>query len=115
MNLYEHEGKKLFSRYGITVPRSVLWRKGRAPRRPWMAGSVVLKAQVLAGERKKAGGILFASGAADVARRSRAMLRKIVAGEAVKNILVEERIFQADEWNRRFFLSRRDPFGRIPA
>ncbi len=98
MNLYEHEGKKLFSRYGIAVPRSVLWRKGNEPRRQWMKSPVVLKAQILAGERKKAGGILFASGSADVARRSRAMLRKIVAGEAIKNILVEERVAGAREW-----------------
>ncbi|MEK7076987.1 MAG: ATP-grasp domain-containing protein, partial [Patescibacteria group bacterium] len=76
MNLYEYEGKKLFSRYGIAVPRSVLWRNGSEPRRQWMKNPVVLKAQVLAGERKKAGGILFASGAADAARRYRAQIRK---------------------------------------
>ena len=98
MNLYEYEGKKLFSRYGIAIPRSVLWRKGNEPRRQWMKNPVVLKAQILAGERKKTGGILFASGAADVARRSRALFRKIVAGEAVKNILVEERVLSAHEW-----------------
>lgn len=98
MNLYEYEGKKLFSRYGIAVPRSVLWRKGNEPRRQWMKNPVVLKAQILAGERKKAGGILFVSGAADVARRSRALLRKTIAGEAVKKILVEERVLSAREW-----------------
>ena len=98
MNLYEYEGKKLFSRYGIAVPRSVLWRKGCAPRRAWMTGPVVLKAQVLLGERKKAGGIILATGAADAARRSHAMFGKNIVGEIVKNILVEERISQADEW-----------------
>lgn len=98
MNLYEYEGKKLFSRYGIAVPRSVLWRKGSESRRRWMKNSVVLKAQVLAGERKKAGGILFASGAARALRRSRVLLQKTIAGEAVKKILVEERVVGAREW-----------------
>lgn len=98
MNLYEYEGKKLFSRYGIAVPRSALWRAGSHPRRQWMAGGVVLKAQILAGERKKAGGILFAANAADAARRSRALFQKTVAGEAVKNILVEERVAASHEW-----------------
>lgn len=98
MNLYEYEGKKLFSRYGIAVPHSVLWCRGSEPRRQWMEGGVVLKAQVLAGERKKAGGILFAANAANAARRSRALFRKIIAGEAIKNILIEERVRAADEW-----------------
>jgi hypothetical protein len=55
MDLLEHQGKALFRRYGIPVPSGRLW-----PEQPDWDGALVVKAQVPAGGRGKAGGIGFA-------------------------------------------------------
>ena len=62
MNLYEFEGKNLFAKHGISIPRGVVVRRGDDPRRAYEAlgmKEVVVKAQVLSGKRGKGGGIRF--------------------------------------------------------
>ena len=66
MNLMEYQGKELFKRCGIPVPRSGHAR--HAATRSWSSsrrapGDWVVKAQVLMGGRGKAGKIKFASDA----------------------------------------------------
>ena len=64
MNLYEFEGKNIFAKYGIRIPRSVLIRRGDDVTRAYTAlgiWKVVLKAQILSGKRGKNQGILFCS------------------------------------------------------
>ncbi|MDQ4149529.1 MAG: hypothetical protein M3164_06005 [Actinomycetota bacterium] len=64
MNLLEYQGKQLLAESGVAVP------EGRLVGTPDDAGgagrglgpSVVVKAQVKAGGRGKAGGVLFATG-----------------------------------------------------
>ena len=64
MDLFEHQAKRLLADYGIAMPVGETARNsdqaGQIARRLG-ASTYVIKAQVLAGDRKKAGGIRFAS------------------------------------------------------
>ena len=106
MNLMEYQGKELFRRAGIPVPRS-----SHAPTAQHVADFLkdepdewVVKAQVLMGGRGKAGKIKFATGS----EQGRAMAEDILAtpmppnrqnpqGEPVRSLLVEERLDIAKE------------------
>ena len=106
MNLMEYQGKELFKRSGIEVPRS---RHANTPSAveeflAKTAGDWVVKAQVLMGGRGKAGKILSANGPA----QGRSVAEEIMAtpmppnrqnpvGEAIKSLLVEERLEIAKE------------------
>jgi succinyl-CoA synthetase beta subunit len=101
MNLMEYQGKELFRRVGIPVPRS-----SHAPTAQHVADFLknevdewVVKAQVLMGGRGKAGKIKFASGAEE----GRAVAENILAtpmppnrqnpnGEPINSLLVEEKL-----------------------
>ena len=63
MDLYEYQGKQLFSRFGIPVSEGRLAESADAARAAAeeLGGPVVVKAQVLTGGRGKAGGIKLAS------------------------------------------------------
>ena len=67
MNLHEFQGKEIFSRFGIPVPEGVVARTpaeaATAARK--LGGTVVVKAQVHAGGRGKAGGVKLAADAAE--------------------------------------------------
>lgn len=102
MDLYEHEGKALFQKYGITVPKGIL-----ATRKNWKkeikkikqinkikSDKFVLKAQVLHGKRRKAGLILF-SPKEKVLKRIKNLFQK---NKTVTEILVEEKLVVAKEY-----------------
>ena len=57
MDLFEAEGKALFSQVGIPINAGVLILPGQEI--PPMPIPCVVKAQVLGGKRKKAGGVRF--------------------------------------------------------
>lgn len=99
MRLYEHEGKALASAEGIPVPRSRLVASPsdaeEAARE--LGGDVVLKAQVLAGGRGKAGGVLAAATAGEAGEMARRLLGGIIRGLPVRAVLVEERAEIAHE------------------
>ncbi|MCB1515614.1 MAG: ADP-forming succinate--CoA ligase subunit beta [Hyphomicrobiaceae bacterium] len=69
MDLFEHQAKRLISDYGIPIPVGETARTvdqaGQAAHRIG-AATYVVKAQVLAGDRKRAGGIRFAATPAEV-------------------------------------------------
>ena len=92
MNFEEHAAKPLLTAAGITVPESRLARTADgAAKAAQDLGAVVVKAQVPAGKRGKAGGIKTA----DSAEEARAAAEKIfgleIAGHAVEKVLIEER------------------------
>jgi len=94
MKLYEFEGKSLFQKVGIPIPRgdvaaSVAEARIIADR---IGLPVVLKSQVLGGGRGKAGGIRFAETRDQVAEDAESLFGMTIAGEAVKKILIEEKI-----------------------
>ena len=92
MNFEEHAAKPLLPAAGIAVPESRLARTADgAAKAAQDLGAVVVKAQVPAGKRGKAGGIKTA----DSAEEARAAAEKIfglkIAGHAVEKVLIEER------------------------
>jgi succinyl-CoA synthetase beta subunit len=79
MNLHEYQAKELFTRYGIAVPAglvaSTAEEAGHAAER--LGGPVwVVKAQVHAGGRGKAGGVKVCRSVADVRNATQALLGK---------------------------------------
>ncbi len=106
MNLLEHQGKELFKRAGIAVPRAAHAPTPEAVERfiESAPGDWVVKAQVLMGGRGKAGKIKMASSASE----GRAAAQEIMAtpmppnrqnpqGEPINSVLVEERLAIAKE------------------
>ncbi|MBI3937032.1 MAG: acetate--CoA ligase family protein [Betaproteobacteria bacterium] len=93
MNFEEHAAKPLLAGHGIAVPRGGLARTpdeaaGVAAR----MGPVVVKAQVPAGKRGKAGGIKLAATPAEARTRAAAILGMGIAGHTVEKVLVEEQV-----------------------
>ncbi len=92
--LYEHQGKDLFRRMGISVPRSGVARNQvEAAKIAQEVGfPVAIKAQVLAGRRGKAGGIRFAATTEEVRMATCALLGASIHGIPVEAVLVEQRL-----------------------
>lgn len=94
MQLTEHDAKALLAARGIPVP------SGRRCTTPDEAGSAaaslggpaVVKAQVPAGRRGKAGGIRFAAGADEARAHAAALLGSLLGGYRVGSVRVEERL-----------------------
>ena len=96
MKLYEYQGKKLFKKYGIECPRGVLLTD--VVSKTAIAGPVVLKSQVLAGNRKQKGGIQIVSRPSGIASGLEGLLGKEIYGEGVKKVLLEEKINPVAEY-----------------
>jgi succinyl-CoA synthetase beta subunit len=101
MNLMEYQGKELFKRAGIPVPRSYHARTPDEVARfiEETPGEWVVKAQVLMGGRGKAGKIQMASDATQGRAKTEQIMatpmppnRQNPAGEPVNSVLVEERL-----------------------
>ena len=77
MKLLEHQAKEILSRFGIPVPRgTVVETAAQAAAAAEVFGPrVVLKAQVLAGGRGKAGGIKTALGPEDARAKAEALFK----------------------------------------
>ncbi len=91
MKLYEYEAKEIFSGHGIPVPRGNLAMSadeaGEISRK---FGDVVIKAQVLAGGRGKAGGIARAKDPPEAKENAQRILGMSIKGLPVKKLLIEE-------------------------
>lgn len=95
MRLYEYQGKELFKKYGIAVPRSILLssRKEKIS----LGLPLVIKSQTLSGDRLKAGGIHFASSRQELNLGLRSFGKRINE-EEVKKLLIEEKVKAAKEY-----------------
>lgn len=90
MNLHEYQAREILSRYGVPVP------PGRLARSPEEAegaaraigGAVVVKAQVHAGGRGKAGGVRIAGGAAGARAAAQRILGTTIGGRTARAVLV---------------------------
>lgn len=100
--LYEYQGKEVLSKIGIPVP------KGRSAASPSEAKKIaeeiakpcVVKAQVWATGRFKAGGIQFAKSPAEAEEAAKALIGAEVKGLKVEKVLVEEQL----EVDREFYV-----------
>ena len=110
MNINEYQAKEIFRRFGIPVPRgrmaeTPLEAKGAALE---LGGRCVLKAQIHAGGRGKAGGVKLAGSAEEAEKKAGEMLgKKLVThqtgpqGREVRRLLVEEQL----NIDREFYLA----------
>jgi len=103
MDLFEHEGKELFARFGIPVS------EGRVATTPdearaaaeELGGPVVVKAQVLTGGRGKAGGVKLATSPDEADALARDILGLDIRGHVVRRLWLE----QASDIAREYYLS----------
>jgi len=100
MNIHEHQAKKILKKYGITVPEGVfaftvdeLIEKAKSLK----TEKFVLKAQIHAGGRGKAGGVKILNNIEELAEASKKLLgKKLITpqtgpeGREVKRLYVEE-------------------------
>jgi succinyl-CoA synthetase beta subunit len=92
--LYEYQGKEVLAKIGIPVP------KGRSAASPSEAKRIaeeigkpcVVKAQVWATGRFKAGGIKFAKSPAETEEAARALIGAEIKGLKVEKVLIEEQL-----------------------
>jgi succinyl-CoA synthetase beta subunit len=103
MDLYEYQGKELFRRYGIPVSDGRLATSPEEARAAaeQLGGPVVVKAQVLAGGRGKAGGIKLAQSPDEAEARARDILGLDIRGHVVRKVWIE----RASDIAREYYLS----------
>lgn len=90
MNLYEFEGKHMFSKFGIPVPHSeMIYSKDSTPPLNY---PFVLKAQVMTGGRGKAGGIRVCNNKEEYMKNSADILDMTIKGHSVHGLLCEEKV-----------------------
>lgn len=99
MRLYEYESKRILESVGIPLPKGRLVSTPMEARQVAMeiGGSVVLKVQVLATGRGKAGGVRFADSPDQAEQVAREMLGMKLKGYTVEKLLVEEKLPIAQE------------------
>jgi succinyl-CoA synthetase beta subunit len=111
MNIHEHQSKKILKDYGAPVSRGVvIFRLDEIEKKinQLQVGQFVLKAQIHAGGRGKAGGVKVVKNTQDLMKEAKEMLGKILItpqtgpeGKEVKRLYVEE----ASEIQKEFYLS----------
>src|SRR6266545_3619754 len=103
MDLFEHQAKELFARYGVAIPRGrVAWSPEEAEEVAAELGTtVVVKAQVQVGGRGKAGGIQLARDPAEARRQAERIIGMDIKGHVVRRVLVEE----ASEITAEYYVS----------
>ncbi len=100
MNLYEFEGKNLFGKYGIPVPKGVVLRRGEdfvAAYNSLGIKDVVVKAQVLSGKRGTNNGIIFCGSGEEVKAACEKIFSNTILGQYVTAVLMEKKLDIAEE------------------
>jgi len=101
MKLHEYQAKELLARYGVLTPKGSVARtpEEAAAAAEALGGKAVVKAQVHAGGRGRAGGVKLVSTPAEAAEAARALLgTRLVThqsgadGQPINAVLVEEQI-----------------------
>ena len=94
MRLFEYEAKEAFRQAGILLPPSGIAATPAEAAKvaKGLACPVVIKAQVLAGGRGKAGGIKFAKTPAEAKAKAAEILKMTIHGHPVQRVLVEKRL-----------------------
>ena len=98
--LHEYQGKQLLKDAGVSVPRGAVAATAEEARdiAVELGGQVVVKAQIWATGRSKAGGILFASNPAQASAAAERLLGASIKGHGVEKVLVEEQLDVAQEF-----------------
>ena len=111
MNIHEHQAKEILKKYGAAVPNGVFGFSAEdvvEKSKKLNTKKYVLKAQIHAGGRGKAGGIKILDNINDLTKASKEMLGKILvthqtgpSGKEVKRLYVEE----SSNIEKEFYLS----------
>ena len=111
MNIHEHQAKEILKKYGVSVPNGVMGFSVDdiiEKAKKLNTQKYVLKAQIHAGGRGKAGGIKILDNIDDLTKASKEMLGKILvthqtgpSGKEVKRLYVEE----SSKIKKEFYLS----------
>ncbi len=92
MKLHEYQSKRIFSEYGVPIPRGDVAASPAEAREiaKQLGGPVVIKSQVLVGGRGKAGGIKLAKDADEAEELTKQILGMNIKGLIVDKVLVDE-------------------------
>ena len=111
MNIHEHQAKQILKKYGAAVPNGVFgfsYEEIVEKAKKLNTEKFVLKAQIHAGGRGKAGGVKILDNIQDLTSASKEMLGKVLithqtgpAGKEVKRLYVEE----SSNIKKEFYLS----------
>lgn len=108
MDLYEHQGKDLFRRHGITLPDAAVAFSAEDARSAaeGLGGRVAVKVQVQLGGRGKGGGIVLAGTPGEAEEAAARMLSEGFGGMPVTRVLVEKLVDIAAEFYCAITLDR---------
>src|ERR687897_1914072 len=108
MDLYEHQGKELFARYDIPVPRGIVatTAEDAASATRELGGRSVVKIQVQVGGRGKGGGVELCDSPEAAGAAADRMIGTAFKGFAVTRVLVEELLPIAREFYTSLLLDR---------
>jgi succinyl-CoA synthetase beta subunit len=92
MRLHEYQAKKIFSEYGIRVPKGKVAESVEDVEKiaEELGGKVILKSQILVGGRGKAGGVKKANTVDEAIKIAESLFGKEIKGHIVRKIYVEE-------------------------
>jgi len=109
MNLTEHQGKKLFNKFRIKVPKGTVINRGDNFNidifNKFKVDELVLKAQIPFGKRGKSGGVLFTN-RSNFKQKIKELFSKIIHGFKINQIRAEEKLNIAKELYLSITLSR---------
>lgn len=108
MNIHEYQAKGLFEAAGIPVPRGKVAKTAAEAREiaRELGGKVVIKAQVHAGGRGKAGGVKLAATPEEAEKNAEAILGMSIKGLPVRKVLVAEQLEIEHEYYLGIILDR---------
>jgi len=91
VDLFEHQAKELFAQYGVPVPQGKVATTPSEARdiAAELTGRVVVKAQVKAGGRGKAGGVKVAGDSADAEAKAEDIIGMQIKGLTVHKVLLD--------------------------
>ena len=111
MKIHEYQAKSLFSSYGIPVEQHILCHSEEEALAAYTEldmEKVMIKAQVLAGGRGKAGGVKLAKSADDVINYTSSMLQMKIKDLPVTKVLVSEAVNIESEFYLSFSIDRKN-------
>ncbi|MGH1563515.1 ADP-forming succinate--CoA ligase subunit beta [Mumia sp. DW29H23] len=108
MDLMEYQAKELFAKHGVPVTLGVVANTPEEAQQGAedLGGAVVVKAQVKAGGRGKAGGVKFAPTPAEARDRAADILGMEIKGLTVNRVLIAPAASIEDEYYFSFLLDR---------
>lgn len=108
MLIHEYQGKQIFAKLGLPTPRGQVASSPAEARKvaEMLGGRVVVKAQVHAGGRGKAGGVKLADNPEEAEKRAQEIIGMKIKGLTVEKVLVEEAIAIEKEFYLSIILDR---------